>query len=520
MNMLNLVLIILIPTMVLFLGSIIYISNRHKGFEEEEHMGELILTSPVFKIVKNIIIKSLFSVEIILTLLTMYILSFTVAYVATYGYTTQVLNIDPMYNALFVKRGLLDIDAMDVSNTIIITQIFNPIEVDGEAYYPLLIMCKISDSNISESNTLARTLYKYCRYVQEGYAIIDLSSSIHIENISKALDLGLNVVIDDLSELIDIELIPGVYIVHSLGIIGGLSLRIEHVDKLLLLPLNKNIINRICDHSCETKTIILSFSKEVIKNSDNYKLVSLFDYSVMRTDSSVIMISRSYIPTTRTVLGILLSLLMSMIVVYAVGGGFTEKIIGMGNTLFVIGITKEVFSSMVLLGVSIVVTISMLPIAILSLANYIDSIAFLNFALCAIGFLITTSYRLRRNIGKVVYHEFIPSYSYVVDVHTHPNKLIECIRDYLKEDDFFIIEKTEVIDEKTHFTVRIELIYRRALSTLLFVEIYIDRLNHSVKYSILVDVWSIEDLPSKILTSIHQLALSKILGGVISCIEG
>ncbi|MEM4849140.1 MAG: hypothetical protein QXM55_05855, partial [Ignisphaera sp.] len=97
--------------------------------------------------------------------------------------------------------------------------------------------------------------------------------------------------------------------------------------------------------------------------------------------------------------------------------------------------------------------------------------------------------------------------------------LVSCLRGILSEDDFFGISEIEGLKEKNLQIIRIELIYKRALSTLASVEIYIDRIDNNFRYSVFVDVWSMEDSTREFLSSIQRLALSKIVGGVISCIE-
>jgi len=115
--------------------------------------------------------------------------------------------------------------------------------------------------------------------------------------------------------------------------------------------------------------------------------------------------------------------------------------------------------------------------------------------------------------------EVLNNYSYVVDTYVSPSVLTECLKDVLKEDDFFYISEIESIKENL-WVIRIELIYKKALSTLASVEIYIDKVDHGVEYTIAVDVWSMEDLPREIINSIQRLALAKIVGGVEECLEG
>ncbi|MEM2511817.1 MAG: hypothetical protein QXX61_01645, partial [Ignisphaera sp.] len=99
------------------------------------------------------------------------------------------------------------------------------------------------------------------------------------------------------------------------------------------------------------------------------------------------------------------------------------------------------------------------------------------------------------------------------------DKLTSCLRGILSKDDFFAISEVEGIKEEKVQIIRIELIYKKALSTLASVEIYVDRINNNFRYTVFVDVWSMEDSTREFLSSIQRLALSKTVGGVISCIE-
>ncbi|MEM3980128.1 MAG: hypothetical protein QXF79_02595, partial [Ignisphaera sp.] len=148
-----------------------------------------------------------------------------------------------------------------------------------------------------------------------------------------------------------------------------------------------------------------------------------------------------------------------------------------------------------------------------------NNIAVLNYIISVVSFVVITSRRLKTIVGESLYPGFVDSYSYVINIYTPLDKLVSCLRGILSEDDFFGISEIEGLKEKNLQIIRIELIYKRALSTLASVEIYIDRIDNNFRYSVFVDVWSMEDSTREFLLSIQRLALSKIVGGVISCIE-
>ncbi|MEM1844571.1 MAG: hypothetical protein QW311_02800, partial [Ignisphaera sp.] len=136
---------------------------------------------------------------------------------------------------------------------------------------------------------------------------------------------------------------------------------------------------------------------------------------------------------------------------------------------------------------------------------------------------ITSTYiitsQLSSRIGKYKPQSISSTFSYIVDRYVPNNVLVECFKSFLINDDFFNIDEIESVVEESYYMIRIELIYRRALTTVSSVEIYVERIDHGVKYTVIVDVWSLEDLTNRTLSSIQRLALSKVVGGVISCIE-
>lgn len=515
---------ILLPTLVLFTIAIVTIMKKYKGFIEEDYLGEVRLVSPAFKIVKNVIVKMFLSIEVLLILLAIYILSFMLAYTATFTYTFQVLDVEPQYNALLLKKDITSLrDIAELAkNHITVVQIFNPVEIDKEVYYALLVKCRI-ESELKNRSMLFQMLNKYCEYLKKGYVIVDANNTLTNQDLSKLLgkDKNINIIRLDLGEFVRLELAPGIYVVHSIGTIGGLSLKIEHKERILIMPLDEKLLNNICSNKdCETRLMVIGFDDVNIYVETLDKLVSLFDYTIIKKDGNSIVYSQTYVPTPRTILGMVLSLIISMLMMVAVGGSFIEKIVSMGNALFVIGITKDLFMSIVLLGTSLTMLIMILPIAVASWLGFINSIAVVNFILSAIGFIAITSFNLRSRIGKSQTYGFIPSYSYVVGTYIPPNVLVSCIKKFFVGDDFFHVGEIEYITEKGRHVIRIELVYRKALSTLSSVEIYMDNVDHGVRYTVIVDVWSMEDLSSNIMTSIQRLALSKTVGGIMGCIEG
>lgn len=509
----------LISILTLYIGIIVYITLKYKGFVEEDILSEVKLISPAFKLIKNIVSRALLSIEIILILLTMYILSFTVAYTSTFSYSSQILDIKIEYNSLMVRKELVPIEVITSKLHYFIAeyQIFKGFNIGNNTYYVLIAKCVLPD-NYEENSTLIVELNELCKYLSSNYVIVDDDSLLDKETISSFLNISLNLIKVDLTKLINLELAPGVYFVHSIGILGGLSLRIENPKELILLPMMNNILASFCPQECDIQTLVISFNSiEKFKiNTDEF--LKIFDYIIINIDGKAIAISKSFTPTPKTILGIILSFFISMILMYSVGGGFIEKMLSVYNNLYVLGVTKNFFRSAILLGLMIAFLLTSLPLATLSWLGYVNGIALLNYFISSIGFIILTSNRFH-GTARLMYPGIIGGHTYVIDTFISMDKLVSCLREMLIDDDFFTVTEIEGIREERFNVVRVELIYKKALSTLASVEIYIDKVDSNVRYNIVVDVWSLEDSSPQSLSSIQRLALSKISGGVLTCIE-
>lgn len=512
--------LILLPIIIIFTSIIVFILTKYKGFTEEDHLSEIKLVSPAFKLIKNIISKAFLSPEITLILLTMYTLSFTVACTSTFSYTSQVLDIGVgyNYNALLVKKGSVPFETISsiLHNFIIVYQVFKGLVADNDIYYVLIIKCNID--NYRNRSELLQELSRFCKYLSFNYVIAHSDSNINETTILNMLKKPFNLVKVNLSRIANLELAPGVYFVHSVGTIGGLSLRIENIDKILLIPMLNNTLTILCPQECDTQTLVIGFDPIEQYQDNMSKILELFDYMILSAEGGVLVISKNLVPTVRTLLSMVLSFTISMIVIYAVGGGFIERIMNMYSNLYVLGITKNFFRSAVLLGMIITLFLTSIPLITISWIGYISSIALLNYFVSSTGFIVITSHRLR-SASKGAYPELVSGYSYTIDIITPMDKLISCLKNMLAKDDFFVVNEIEGIKEERFDIIRVELIYRKALSTLASVEIYMDKIDNSARYNIVVDVWSLEDSSLQFLSSVQRLALSKISGGVISCIE-
>lgn len=512
--------LILLPTSIVFICIMILVATKYKGFAEEDHLSEIKLVSPAFKLIKNVVKKSFSSSEVLLILLTVYILSLTVAYTSSFAFTSQIIPTETRYSALFVGKHLVPLEVIDsiIQNYILVYQIFKGIEINESTYYVLIIKCSFNYIN-ENSVDIRSDFYRYCDYISQNYVIADDDSYVDMEILSNFLGMDIQLVKVDFFKLMNLELLPGIYFVHSIGTIGGLSLRIEDENKILLIPASINIEKKLCSEGCEVQTVVIGFDPiERYKNEVN-KVLDVFDYIALNIDGGLQVLSRSLTPTSKTLMSMFLSFVISMIMIYAVGGGFIEKMLSMSRDLFILGATRKFFKSAVLLGTTITLFLMSLPLVIIVWMGLINSVAALNYVISVVGFIVMTSHRLRSITGEVLHPGFIGSYSYVVSIYTSLDKLTSCLRDILSDDDFFAISEVEGIKEEKVQIIRIELIYKKALSTLASVEIYVDRINNNFRYTVFVDVWSMEDSTREFLSSIQRLALSKTVGGVISCIE-
>lgn len=513
-------LIALIVTLTFFSISLFIVVKKYRGFVEEDHLGEIKFVSPAMKLIKSIVKKSFISIEMILVFISLYILSLNSAYVSTFSFSTHSLSVQPFFTLLAESSELISLDIYDkifYKNYVAIVQVFDVISVDGNEFYPLLIRCRNIDAINNLSLDLINIFSTYC--VDENTILIDRSWNDMLES-SMVNVLGrYNIAKTDIQKLIDLELIPGVYVVHSVGTIGGLTLRIEDPKKIIVMPLTENIIQYLClEKKCNIKTIVLSFNYEHLDESTINKFIDIFNYVVVKTNHEAVVYSRTYVPTLKSVVGMFLSFIISIIIVYAVSGGLVEKLINIGNVLFIEGITRDLFIAIVLLGIMISTLFTSIPILILFSLGLTNIIAIITYLTSSLGSTFIITSRLSGKISKYTVQSVANAFSYVVDKYISSDVLSNCLKSFLINDDFFHLDEIERVDGE-HYVVRIELVYRKALTTVASVEVYVDKVNHGVKYTVVVDVWSIEDLSSRTLTSIHRLALSKIIGGVMSCIE-
>lgn len=511
--------LVLLPPLILFVVSLFVVAKRYRNFVEEDHLGEIKLVSPALKLVKNIVKKSFMSIEMIMIFLSLYILAINSSYATTFSFSSHSLEVEPPYTLLAVSDGIVPLPIFNeiLNQYVTIVQIFTPLSINGTDTYLLLIKCNLNRTH-NINNELIAVLSAYC--VNEDTILIDTRSNIPEDSIIKLLG-KYNIARADMIPLSDIELIPGVYVIHSIGTIGGLSLKIENTEKLIVMPLTESVTKHICSRGCSAKTIIVGLDdRSLYKDSLDY-LVTIFNYVALREPPypEVKVYSRFYVPTAKSIVSLIISFIISVIVVYAVSGGLIEKLISMGHALFIEGITKELFIAIVALGVMLTTISMFIPISILFSLGLLKGTAVITYLVSSIGSTYIITSRLSNSIGKYKPQNVSNTFSYIVDRYVPSGILAGCLKSFLVNDDFFNIDEVESVTEENYYMIRIEMIYRRALTTVSSVEIYVDRVDHGVKYTVVVDVWSIEDLSSRTLSSIQRLTLSKVVGGVISCIE-
>ncbi|MEM2008796.1 MAG: hypothetical protein QXK50_06480 [Ignisphaera sp.] len=512
-------LLVLLPPLTLFAISLFIIAKKYQGFVEEDHLGEIRLVSPTLKLVKNIVKKSFISIEMLLIFLTLYVSAFNSSYATTFSFSSYSLNIEPNFSLLTVSDTIVPSDILDKigHKYVAVVQVFTPLQIDGKDFYSLLTRC---DIDYYPNNELLTILLEYC--VNEGTVLIDRNSEVSEKSIIKLLGrYNITIAKASMTPLTDIELIPGVYVVHSIGTIGGLSLKIEDPEKLIIMPFTRSVIENICPRYCSLKTIIIGFDDYNLYRDIFDDLVTEFNYVVLKepTQFGVKVYSRTYVPTVKSIISLVISFMISVIMVYAVSGGLVEKLIDMGHTLFIEGITKELFIAIATLGILLTVTSMIFPILVVSSLGILKSLAIVTYLISSIASTYIITSQLSSRIGKYKPQSISSTFSYIVDKYVPNDVLVECLKSFLIDDDFFNIDEIESVVEENYYMIRIELIYRRALTTVSSVEIYVERIDHGVKYTTIVDVWSIEDLTTRTLSSIQRLALSKAVGGVISCIE-
>jgi len=520
---------IVLLAFLLFTITVYMLLNRAKEFTEEEVTVTPTLVSPASKIVKLIFVKVIVSAEaalmILALLLTALTTGFTVAY--TYSYTSIDARVTT-YSILLISNHHINVekvlkasDMLSNSSYVRVIQVFHEILVESNGsktyFLPLIIDCS---NYVSEE--LNNTIAKLCRLIIESdkdVALVDVSNDINVERLT-INNVELLVARENLSKYLLIPLLPNLFLIHTIGTIGGTALSASP-STVVVLPYSEELYKAVCENNCNARELVLVTSP-LLDDKDAIVdfLLKFFDIVVLRKDSKVYMYSRSLVPSIKTVLGLFTSLLLSITFSLTISGGIAERIAQISEKLSLVGITQDTITAATSIALALVFVVFVSPLIVLSIFNKAIAISILSYILSAVtvNTLVTQKVSRRLKIGK---YKALPRYTITINSVTpvEPELFKNVVQRLFVADDLFMLSEVEVLRGSRGYTeFRVELIHKKSFATIADVEVYEEKNKDIWSYTLSVDIWSIEELSKHEQSKIALLALSKVHGALMQCI--
>jgi len=511
---------------------VIVLLKRVKGFIEEESIAIPTLVSPVFKIIKLMFFKVAISIETILVTIAVLLIAFTVGYVATYTYsytTIDAINIPYSYSILLVSNSYVNqveellINATIPLDCIRILQVFREIPIKsgrGASYLlPLLIECNVH--SIERSNNILIQLCKYVKNLTKDNVLIDISNR-DIEGTINVDGAKLSVIKVNISEYLSIQLLPGIPLTHTIGVMGGSTITASP-STITVIPYSKDFYEIICKNECNVKTffIITSQIPDGIKDSIVKTGLRYFEIVALRRNNSIDIYSRSLVPSAKTILGITSSILISLIFSISISGGLAEKVIRISEKLSLMGVTYDIIIASVSIAITSIFAILITPLLIILISlGAMVSVSMLSYILSATATNFLLTYKVSRKLKLRGYRVLSkPFLSINTPGQIDSGYFKQIVQKLFALDDIFMLSEVEVLRGSEGYNeIRIELIYRKSFATIVTVEVYEEKGKDVWSYTINVDVWSIEELSKYEQSKIASLALSKVQGALMQCI--
>lgn len=532
MNLLYPYLFILFPVTSVF-TVVLFIISRYKGYVEEEPIGEIRTISPALKIVKLIFSKTVGSIEILIILISLYFLTIMASSVASYAYSMNTVNLEGKPHLFDVAGVGNTIDVIgriaQTRYTIVIVQVYRAliVSVNNETllFYPLLIECSRTRNSglVGNAGEHIELLIDLCKTLELGNVVIlnkNLSTLVRMVNLDF---MNYTTVGMDLRLLPDLELVPGLYILHSIGNMGGEVIKLEDVNRIALFRFTQGNFDLLCRNKCDVKTIALYIdvgrlnSLDLDSTIDEYK--HIFNYIIVRRGNTGMIYSSTFVPTSESLVGLLMLFLISIIILLSLSGGLIEKLSHTINKLWSIGVSKELYGASSTLTLTIIFGIGIAPVAVCHYIEWLNSFGLVAYLIMSTVTVFVLSNQLIRRLNVVQRIPHRSSITYISESYIDVENLRGCLTQLLHSDDVFHLNEIEVLKNSKYYVLRVEMVYGRALSTIAVSEIYVEGYDSLWRYVIEVDVWSIEEFTAREVKYITLLALSKMYGGLASCLE-
>ncbi len=485
----------------------VWMLYRAKGFEVEERGYRTpSLVSPSVEIVKLVArecIKCRATIVAIASFLTLSLLTAsTVSYAALSTEITFRPSIE--FSELGISKSMSLDEVFETAKNfdLVALQIYSYIEIYNRSILPLALAC----------NARIPQLQDVCRCVAQNRIVVHETfpyPSISIANQS------FDVCRLNLSELLSIEFLPGIYFVHSVGVVGTYSVKVSTPEQLIIIPLDRGIVAELCKETCVYKVLALNIvgRKGLEKFED-------FDIVAYPRNSKIVVMGRGFVPTMQCLVSIALSIAMSLILTLPLSSAFIERVRSLYTSLLLQGVSKDIVTIASGLGMWLT-AIAFLPLdlaILLPMGTLSSTMGLITYVLAATMLSIYVSKTLSRQ-APIAQPEIL-SFTASVVLPTKLEELdnvVECLRRYVERDDFLELSEIEKLPLDGRKLVRIEMLYRRAMAVLVSVEIEFVQVEEGVEATLRVDVWSLEELDKRRTQSIALLGLSKIVGALRCC---
>ena len=371
---------------------------------------------------------------------------------------------------------------------------------------PLILVCR--------GSTGCSAIDRICRALEKCDALIHGANSVVLGSIeldSKPIEL--RVCGTDLSKAMSIEVLPNTYLAHSLGVLGGRTLVLS--DPRALVILSPRFLRYVSDQPIRITVVSSSSDLPKIVGED----VDTFGYY---QNGTLIVESRSLVPTARSFLSLGVSILIAMVIGIAVSSSLIERIAMFSRVLIVQGTTMDLIKVSASIALFLLLSCFGVPTAI---AIYFtqgplpSASSILTLLTVSLGLSATTLKRLETIHIARVEEPLTFERSYVFEKKMPINDLVECLRRGLAKDDFFEAGELEILETGRGYLVRVELYYRMALALIASVEMAVEERENSTLVELYSYVWSYEEVERKRIASVAYMALSKVSGVLRVCME-
>ena len=332
---------------VMFIGIVfaiagaVFIERRSYTESEEDKLREITYASPSIKIMTIIIRECINSVAFVIVLTVLITSSLVASFSVSSELLTTVISLDttPFYSIVAIANDIESIKYMNktLSSGIIVVQIFKYVDVfvegSNKSYHmlPMLILCR-------NPSNLPNNLITLCNVIARGWGIVDSHHRAYSTILIK--DTRFRVQSMDLRWVTNVEIMPGQYIAHTLGVIGSSVIHVRDPRVLIILPLSRKLLQALCDDCCDLRAIMLDTYKHDIDTIKS--MISKFSVVGYTKDKELILTSGISIPSLQSLVSIIISITTSVLISVAASSGLIEKLRSLSLALMTQGVTSTI----------------------------------------------------------------------------------------------------------------------------------------------------------------------------------